>query len=232
MPEMGKCFLPYRVHIAKLIMSKATTDDKAMMKARDIPFHDIGIEDGSSGIVVEETKVITVIPSADLRRNMNVLTLIAFGFSNSSSWVALGLSAIIAIVQGGTTTLLYGTFLVSVAYACTGLTLAELVSVYPTAGGQYHFTSILAPKRVSKPLSYISGVVSLCAWFSTTAGTFLITAVVILALVIQFDPSYVPQRWHYFILYEVLNVLSVLYNIYIVKKSPRIFDVACKRREV
>lgn len=35
--------------------------------------------------------------------------------------------------------------------ACAA-TLAELASVYPTAGGQYHWTSILAPAKWSRGL--------------------------------------------------------------------------------
>lgn len=185
-------------------------------------------DESSSSIHVGETKNVVKLQSSDIRRDLNVITLICFGFSLCSSWLALSLSSIIAIVQGGTVTLLYGTFVVALPYICTGLTLAELISVYPTAGGQYHFTSILAPKRWSKSLSYISGTAALFSWFSMAAGTFLITANIILSVVIQYSPTYVPHAWHYFILYEAVNILATAYNIFLVKRTSKIYDFACE----
>lgn len=171
---------------------------------------------------------VVILPSSDLRRDLSVFTLIGFGFSLSSSWLALSLSSIIAIAQGGTATLIYGTLLVAVPYVCTGLTLAELISIYPTAGGQYHFTSILAPRGWANVLSYMSGTAALFSWYAVFAGTLLITANILFALVIQNDLSFVPHPWHYFLVYEALNVLTAIYNIYLVKRSAKIYDLCCK----
>ncbi|KAI7485064.1 hypothetical protein KC351_g4091 [Hortaea werneckii] len=41
-------------------------------------------------------------------------------------------------------------------YTCVALCLSELNSIYPTAGGQYHWTCELAPKSWRKPLSYMT----------------------------------------------------------------------------
>ncbi|KAJ5812682.1 hypothetical protein N7474_008983 [Penicillium riverlandense] len=206
-------------------MVMAAAETKGSMKTVGDKTLDTGPDDNSI-IVVEEPQVVVHLQSSDLRCDMNVISLICFGFSLSSSWAALSLSSVIAIIQGGTVTLLYGTIVVALPYLCTGLTLAELISVYPTAGGQYHFAYILAPARWRKSLSYISGLASLCAWFSISAGTFLITAEIIIALVIQFHPDYVPQGWHYFLLYETFNIFATVYNICLVKKYPRIYNVA------
>ena len=40
-------------------------------------------------------------------------------------------------------------------------TLAELVSMAPTSGGQYHWVSMLAPARYQKFLGYITGWLTL-----------------------------------------------------------------------
>lgn len=47
-------------------------------------------------------------------------------------------------------TLLYGIMIMLVLGGSAALTMAELASVYPTAGGQYHWTSILAPDNVNR----------------------------------------------------------------------------------
>lgn len=208
-------------------METAHAEIKGNMKKSDDQSQDPGT-DYNGSIVVEEPRAIVHLRPSDLRRDMNVITLICFGFSLSSSWAALSLSSLIAIVQGGTVTLLYGSVVVAVPYLCTGLSLAELISVYPTAGGQYHFASIVAPPRWSKLLSYISGVASLCAWFSIMAGTYLITTEVVLALVLQYHPSFEPQPWHYFMIFQATNIVATFYNVYLVKKSPGIYNIACQ----
>lgn len=42
----------------------------------------------------------------------------------------------LTIAQGGAVTLIYGVVVVFIMVGCSGLTMAELSSVYPTAGGQ------------------------------------------------------------------------------------------------
>ena len=42
----------------------------------------------------------------------------------------------LTIAQGGAVTLIYGVIVVFIMVGCSGLTMAELASVYPTAGGQ------------------------------------------------------------------------------------------------
>lgn len=49
-------------------------------------------------------------------------------------------------------TLLYGIMIIFVLGGACALTMAELASVYPTSGGQYHWTSILAPEGASRGL--------------------------------------------------------------------------------
>lgn len=49
-------------------------------------------------------------------------------------------------------TLLYGIVLMFVLGGSAALTMAEVASVYPTAGGQYHWTSILAPESINRGL--------------------------------------------------------------------------------
>lgn len=47
-------------------------------------------------------------------------------------------------------TIIYGLLLMSMIYTATAFSLSELAARYPTAGGQYHWTSILAPPELSR----------------------------------------------------------------------------------
>jgi choline transport protein len=85
-------------------------------------------------------------------RDMGILAVIAMGWNICNSWAAAAATLAISIASGGPVTLLYGIVLIFVLGEACALSMAEIASVYPTSGGQYHYTSILAPKRLSRAL--------------------------------------------------------------------------------
>lgn len=70
------------------------------------------------------------------KRYINSLEIICIGWNICNSWVAVAATMSLAFTQGGSITLVYGVITVFIALGCSTLTLAEIASVYPTAGGQ------------------------------------------------------------------------------------------------
>lgn len=70
-------------------------------------------------------------------RNIGPLDIICIGWNICISWAGVSGTLALTIYQGGSVTLIYGIVVCFVMVGCSGLTLAELASVYPTAGGQY-----------------------------------------------------------------------------------------------
>lgn len=87
-----------------------------------------------------------------LKKNLGPFSIICVGFNICNSWVGLAATMVIGIEQGGSVTVVYGLLVVLFFLGCSALTMAELASVYPTAGGPYHWTSILAPGYCSRVL--------------------------------------------------------------------------------
>ncbi|KAG9662728.1 amino acid transporter, partial [Aureobasidium melanogenum] len=162
---------------------------------------------------------------APTRRHFSNFNIIALSFNICNSWVAIATSLAIAISAGGTATLIYGIPLATIAYAATGVSLAELSSCYPTAGGQYHFASILAPKRFSRGLSYACGSIAMFSWIALGAAATLLATQLLLALVMYYQPSYAPKAWHYFLVYQAINVVFLLYNLFALAKTPWVHNV-------
>ncbi|KAL3473351.1 amino acid/polyamine transporter I [Aspergillus californicus] len=160
-----------------------------------------------------------------LKRKFNILSIVAVGYNISNSWAAIAASFSIAIQSGGAVSLLYGILLVTFAMFCTGVTLAELASVYPTAGGQYHFTSILASERWSRGLSYFSGLAAIFSWICLGASIGLSGTNVLMAIIIRWQPTYEPQTWHYFLVYQLFNVASVAYNALLTNRTLWVYDI-------
>ncbi|KAL4927105.1 putative choline transport protein [Aspergillus undulatus] len=160
-----------------------------------------------------------------MKRKFNILSIVAVGYNISNSWVAIAASFAIAIQSGGALSLLYGVIIVTFAMLCTGVTLAELASVYPTAGGQYHFTSILASRRWSRGLSYFSGLAAIFSWICLGASIGLSATNALMAIIIRWRESYEAQTWHYFLVYQALNALIVVYNMFLTNRTLWLYNI-------
>ncbi|OCL07545.1 hypothetical protein AOQ84DRAFT_440128 [Glonium stellatum] len=100
----------------------------------------------------EETSLTLVGLAPETSRDIGSFAIIALGWDICNSWVGVAATMALSIASGGSVTLVYGIIVILVTVGCSAATLSEIASVYPTAGGQYHWTSILSPKAVSRGL--------------------------------------------------------------------------------
>lgn len=111
----------------------------------------------------------------DMQRNFSVLSLLGVGFSLTNSWFGISASLITGINSGGTVLTIYGIPFMAIISTCVGVTLSELASAMPNAGGQYFWANELAPRRYANFASYLTG------WFAW-AGAIFTSASVALGL--------------------------------------------------
>ncbi|PTB42508.1 hypothetical protein M441DRAFT_68032 [Trichoderma asperellum CBS 433.97] len=154
------------------------------------------------------------------------LETICIGWNICNSWAGVAGTLALTIALGGSVTPIYGAIVCFVMVGCSGLTMAELVSIYPTAGGQYHWTSILSPDKCSRILSYACGFANIFAWIAGTSGVAILTTQAILAMVIFHQPDYVPEDWHYFLVFQGVNILACIHNIFTFKRTLWINDAS------
>lgn len=154
--------------------------------------------------------------------------MISICFNICNSWAGLNSSTQIALLQGGPSVLLYGMIISASMYMAIALTIGELASVYPTAGGQYHFASILAPRRFNRIISYMCGVLTMFSWIAIGAAILIVPSTQIVTLATYFNPSYEPKSWHLFFIYEAFGLIVYVYCVLALKKLPRTHDIGCK----
>lgn len=153
-------------------MSLSSSNPKLVRVARltkiievDVPGANTGLERSSSVEIGIAEPVKTIYGSPTLaKHSLGPLSIIAVAFNTCNSWAGIAGSVQVALMQGGPVTLLYGMLISTVAYLCIAIVMGELASVYPTAGGQYHFTSVLAPALTTRLLSYLCGFLTVVAW--------------------------------------------------------------------
>lgn len=102
----------------------------------------------------------------DMRRNFSIWSVLGIAFGLTNSWVGISAGLITGINSGGPVLIVYGIILLALVSTCVGISLSELASAMPNAGGQYFWASELAPKRYSNFAAYITG------WFAWTGSIF------------------------------------------------------------
>ncbi|KAM0699414.1 hypothetical protein Q7P36_001462 [Cladosporium allicinum] len=158
--------------------------------------------------------------SQELRRNFKSLSVLGLATTTMSTWVALLLANAFSLTNGG----LAGTVWVYLAtWICTfalAASLAEMASMAPTSGGQYHWVSEFAPRAQSKFLSYIVGWLAALGWQALVATTAYSSAVIILSMASIYHPEYAMQNWHQSLLMIGIGVIGTLMNTYGAKHLP------------
>ncbi|KAL8677101.1 MAG: hypothetical protein Q9186_006439 [Xanthomendoza sp. 1 TL-2023] len=150
----------------------------------------------------------------DLKRNYTVLSVLGVGFSLTNSWFGISAALVTGINSGGPVLIVYGIILIALVSTCVGISLSELASAYPNAGGQYFWANELAPTRYANFASYLTG------WFAW-AGSIFTSAAVAVAVGSAgvgcwqlAHPDFVIEPWHVFVGYQVVNIFAFFFNCY------------------
>ncbi|KAH0361731.1 amino acid transporter, partial [Aureobasidium melanogenum] len=203
-------------------MSERNSEEATVLAKMDKTFPELQFATTSqSRTDVESCRVGHV---SEATRHISMLETASVGWSICNSWVGVMSTLAFVIIQGGSPNLLYGLWLVFVMYSFIVYTLAELASVYPSAGGQYHWTAIVAPRSWSRGLSYTCGMINIFSWISISAGVAVIAPQALVALVIHHDPSFSLKAWHVFLIYQAVNLLCLLHNIYTIRRTMWTFN--------
>ncbi|KAJ5290780.1 Amino acid/polyamine transporter I [Penicillium angulare] len=107
----------------------------------------------------------------ELARNRSIWQVTFMCFILSSVPYGLSTTLYYPLAAGGPANIIWGWVLVSFLILCVGISLAEITSVYPTAGGVYYQTFVLSPLWCRRVASWI------CGW-SYVAGNITITLAV------------------------------------------------------
>lgn len=100
------------------------------------------------------------------------------------------------------------------------LSLAELASMCPLAGAQYHWTALLAPPRIRAFSTWMQGWITVFGWQTAVASICQLVATQIQGMAILNNSSYVPQQWHGTLIMWAIALFSGFVNIYGIKIMP------------
>ncbi|KAL1652677.1 hypothetical protein SLS61_004657 [Didymella pomorum] len=155
-------------------------------------------------------------------RNFRHITILGFCTVILSTWENILSTAVFALANGGTAGLIWGYLICMICFGFVTASLAEMASMAPTSGGQYHWVSEFAPRSCQKFISYIVGWLGVLGWQTAAGFVTYLTGKQISALIILWNPSYAPQPWHGMLIVWAILVVCLFFNIFCAKKLPLI----------
>lgn len=170
--------------------------------------------------VGEDAKLENLGYQQELKRSFGLLGMIGFAFSIVTSWTALGGVLIVGVESGGPPVMIYSWIGVSIFGLAVAYSMAEMCSAYPLAGGQYSWVAVIAPPRIARGMSWVTGWFMIVGILAMGATVNFIGANFILGQANLSFPSYTIQRWHTVLLAYLIALLATVVNIY----GPHLLD--------
>ncbi|ANB11858.1 Hnm1p [Sugiyamaella lignohabitans] len=156
----------------------------------------------------------------ELKRSFSLLTMAGWCFGVTSFWTAIGGSLVDTMNAGGPIALVWGWVIVCAFSLMVALSLAELTSAYPVAGGQYSWVLILSRgTKWGRGLSYATAFVQLAGLFSlgSTAlyqfGSFTCG----MAVLNSDGETWRPTNWQVVLVCWAICFVCLLINIFMNK---------------
>ncbi|KAF2761730.1 amino acid permease 2 [Pseudovirgaria hyperparasitica] len=149
-----------------------------------------------------------------LIRYFRTISAVAFVSLATVSWELNIFFVNQGLRDGGRAGLMYSQIWCFVLFGPVYLSLAEMASMAPIAGSQYHWVSEFAPAGIQKPLSYITGWTSTLAWQAgNTVGVFLVGTLIQTIIALN-DLDYAPQPYQSSLLVWAAIVITYLGSVY------------------
>jgi len=148
----------------------------------------------------------------ELKRNFSPLAMLGLAFAILNSWTALSASLSLALPSGGPTSVIWGLVTAGICNMCLAASMAEFLSAYPTAGGQYHWVAVISWKKWVPILSWICGWINTSGWIALTATGGLLGSQLVVGVFTLMIPNYTAERWHQFLIYIAYNLFAFLVN--------------------
>ncbi|KAJ4334620.1 hypothetical protein N0V95_009125 [Ascochyta clinopodiicola] len=156
----------------------------------------------------------------ELQRNFSLISMLGLAFAILNSWTALSSSLSLALPSGGSTSVIWGLLTAGICNLALAASLAEFLSAYPTAGGQYHWVAVITPKRWVPLASWITGWINVSGWIALTTSGGLLASQLIAGVISLFHPDFTIKPWQQYLIYVAWTLIAFLVNAFLNRLLP------------
>ncbi|KAE9970612.1 hypothetical protein BLS_001964 [Venturia inaequalis] len=155
-----------------------------------------------------------------LRRNFGFFSIFGFSMILLSTWETQLGTSYFGLANGGSGGLIWVYVGTLIGMSAVIASMAEMASMAPTAGGQYHWVSEFSPKSCQKILSYVVGWLCVMGWQTGAASQAFLAGTELQTLVILNYPDYDPQPWHGTLIVIAMAAFCGIFNTLLARKLP------------
>ena len=156
----------------------------------------------------------------ELKRNFSMISMLGLAFAILNTWTALAASISLALPSGGTSAVIWGLVVAGICNLALAASLAEFLSAYPTAGGQYHWAAIVSWKGASRGISYATGWINVSGWVALSATGGLLGSTFVVNIISLLHADYDPKPWHQFLIYIAFTAIGFFVNAFLTRLLP------------
>ncbi|KAL6452583.1 HNM1 Choline transport protein [Candida maltosa Xu316] len=155
----------------------------------------------------DDSQSISKDSTVKMTRNFSTWQIVTIGFGLTNSWLGVSSTLVLSISSLGPMLVVYGILIVACVSVCIAVTLGEMASAMPSAGGQYVWARVLAPRRYSSFWAYVTGSISWGGAIFTTVSMNIALSFQLLGFWNLTHPEHVNKPWEVFVIYNIINVI-------------------------
>ena len=173
-----------------------------------------------------------------LPRNLSMLSILGLSFAIIAAPFGSSTTLYIALTDGQAVTVIWGWILVTSISLCIAASLAEICSVYPTAGGVYYWSAQLSKKEYAPIVSWIDGWFNLVGNWTVTLSINFSGGQLILSAITLWKDDFIPNAWQTVrtdgqtpsqCLINVLTLLPICSGADVLGSDAHLFSSECIR---
>ncbi|KAK4913685.1 hypothetical protein LTR49_018019 [Elasticomyces elasticus] len=132
------------------------------------------------------------------KRRFRYFSIAGYVVVLGNTWDFAVVTSTFGLANGGIAGTIWMSIIVCIGMVLSVLSLAEVASMAPISGGQYHWVAEIAPKRVWKQMSYVVGWMALVGWQVAVPASGYIFAQQIVALYLSASRVMPAKdgKWH------------------------------------
>ncbi|KAF4781243.1 amino acid permease [Colletotrichum scovillei] len=150
-----------------------------------------------------------------LQKRFSKITMVGMAFAILNTWISLAGSIGLVMPSGGSVSFVYGFIFCVICNIALSASVGELASLYPTAGGQYHYAYALSTKKWRKLTSFFVGWVNIAGWLTlNTTAAYFGARFLAAAAVAASGGSYEITQWSTYLMFVAVSIIGVFLNIF------------------
>lgn len=151
---------------------------------------------------------------SELPRSLSMLSVLGLSFAIMAVPYGLSTTFYITLSNGQSVTIIWGWVLLSLLSIAIAASLAEICSVYPTAGGVYYWSALLSEPEWAPIASWTTGWLTLVGNWTVTLSINFGGAQVILSAISLWDEDFVANEWQTILCFWATTLLCYLINVF------------------